>query len=145
MLLYCVCYGIITVPAPIMNITTNDDMVFGEPLQLDCTVTAARGVTSDVNFRWFAINNLLKTTRVRTVTVAGKISGNSVLYEDSLLFPSLNTTNRLNVYRCDAFIYSNIQVVNGSGHIELDFEGNKFMHTITYEYLLSNCIRFLLI
>ena len=117
-------YSIITVPAPIVNVTTMDDMVFGESLQLDCTVTAARGITTNASIQWFAINNLLGSTRlVRFVTVAGNISNDSVVFEDSLFIPSLNADDSFSDYRCDVFIFSPIQLVSGSGRIELDFQG----------------------
>jgi len=102
-----------------------DEMVFGESLQLYCTVTATRGVTSNLtSIRWFAINNLLGSTSVvRSIFVTGNISNNSAVYQDSLFIPSLNANDRFTDYRCDAFIISNLPSPAGSGRIELDFQG----------------------
>ena len=108
-------------------------MVFGESLQLDCTVTAARGITTNATIRWFVINTSLGNTRlVRSVTVAGNISSDSVVYEDSLFIPSLNADDSSSDYHCDVFIFSSTQFVNGSGRIELDFQG---------EYVYNVCDR----
>jgi len=102
-----------------------DDMVFGESLQLYCTVTATRGVTSNLaSIRWFAINNLLGSTNVvRSIFVSGNISNDSAVYEDSLFIPSLNANDTFIDYRCDAFIITNLPSPVGSGRIELDFQG----------------------
>ena len=116
--------NIITVPAPIVNVTTMDDMVFGESLQLDCTVTAARGITTNATIRWFVENTLLGSTRlVRSVPVAGNISNDSVVYEDSLFIPSLSADDSFSDYLCGVFIFSPIQFVSGNGRIELNFQG----------------------
>ena len=103
-----------------------DDMVFGEPLQLDCTVSAARGLNSNTSatIRWFSKNDSTGFTRlVRVVTVAGNSSNDSVVYKDSLLIPSLTAIDSFSDYRCDILIFSSIQVVSGTGRIELDFPG----------------------
>jgi len=100
-----------------------DDMIFGGSLQLDCTITAARGVTTNASIQWFVINNLLgNTILVRSVTVAGNVNSDSVVYEDSLLIPSLTADDSCSEYRCDAFILSNVQSLDGSDTIELDFK-----------------------
>jgi len=101
-----------------------DDMIFGESLQLDCIVTAARGVTTNASIRWFAINNIKGSiSLVRTETVAGNVSNDSVVYKDSLFIPSLNANDSFSDYRCDVFIFSSVQFLSGSGNIELDFQG----------------------
>ena len=103
--------------------------MFGEPLQLDCTVTAARGLNSNTSatIRWFseiAVNDFTRSTAiVRVVTVAGNSSNDSVVYKDSLLIPSLNASDSFSDYRCDVVIFSSIQVVSSTGRIELDFPG----------------------
>ena len=101
-------------------------MVFGESLQLDCTVTAARGITTNATIQWFVINTLLGSTRlVRSVPVAGNISNDSVVYEDSLFISSLSADDSFSDYRCDVLIFSPIQFVRASGRIELDFQGEN--------------------
>ena len=119
-------YLYILAPPPIVEITTGDDVALGEIVTLECTATVTRGITSDLDFQWFANTNGFFTRLVRSVTgVEGSPNNNndSVAYRDFLTLLALNTTNRGDNYTCEVTISnSSISFLNSSaGSFELDF------------------------
>ena len=94
----------IVVPTPNVSINAMiyDAMIVGQPLVLECVVTAVRGINSQVNMLWSNINSneeLRKTNVTASVIMFG-----SVVYRDYLNISQLTTENNDVTYECKIMI-----------------------------------------
>ena len=120
-LLICVCtctFHFVTVPSPVVEVTSIDTVEFGETTTLECNVTAVRGITSRVDIIW---RNTLNSTILRRMgDVTANIVDNSAVYTDQLVTPPLSVNDNGRVYYCAVSINSTLEV---NGTIMLDLTG----------------------
>ena len=91
-----------TVPTPNVSVTTYNATVVGQPLILECNVTAVRGINSQVTIVWSNINSN-KELRIVNVSVSLK-TFDSVIYRDYLNIPQLTTDHNDVTYECEVTI-----------------------------------------
>ena len=97
---------------------TLSDFTIGDPLMLDCTITAVRGISSSVDIVW--------TTGGREVrrvndTMAEIVNG-SAIYTDSFEISSLSAIDNGRIYQCLVVINANRPIFSSS-QITLNFPG----------------------
>ena len=110
------------VPSPLVQISIHDnkmlgnesvgDLIIGDPLALDCTVTAVRGISSSVDIIWTTGGRVVR----RVDNITADIENDSVIYTDSFEISSLSAIDNGTEYQCTVVInarqpiYSSIQV-----------------------------------
>ena len=104
-------------------------LTIGDPLTLDCTVTAVRGISSSVDIIWTTGGRVVR--RVDNIT-ADIEQNDSAIYTDLFEISSLSASDNGREYQCTAVINVNPQVY-GSDHIVLILHGEYNLH-----YLLHN-------
>ena len=110
-------FSFITVPRPVVEITSNDTIEFGESITLECNAIAVRRITSRVDIIWSTV------VPVRVVEgVVPNIVNNSAVYTDQLVIPPLSVNDSGRVYTCRVSINSSFGFTS-SGSIVLDFIG----------------------
>ena len=117
------------VPIPLVQITvfgyetlqngTLTNLTISDPLTLDCTVTAVRGISSSVDIIW--------TTEGRVVRRADNITADTTkdgiaIYTDSYEISSLSAIDNGREYQCTVVIKAS-QPVYSSDKITLIFPG----------------------
>ena len=109
------------VPIPLVQITIFDDetlgltnLVIGDSLTLDCTVTTVRGISSSVDIIWTTGGRVLK----RADNITADIENNSAIYTDSFEISSLSAIDNRREYQCTVVINAS-QPVNSSNQITL--------------------------
>ena len=45
------------VPPAVVEVTSRDNIAFGESVTLECTATVVRDITSSLDFQWFVTSN----------------------------------------------------------------------------------------
>ena len=111
-----------TVPSPVVEVTSIDEVEFGKATTLECNVIAARGITSRVDIVWLIFTEY-NYTIVRTVEdVTANIVDNSAVYTDQLVTPPLSVNDSGRVYVCAVSINSTFGVTSHDT-IVLDFIG----------------------
>ena len=88
----------------------------GDPLTLDCTVTAIRGISSPVDIIWTTGGRVVR--RVNNITA--DIENDSATYTDSFEISSLSAIDNGREYQCTVVINAR-QPVNDSDQIILIF------------------------
>jgi len=96
---------------------------FGDPLTLDCSVTAVRGISSSVNIIWTTEG--LELRRVDNITA--DVVNDSAIYTDSFEISSLSEIDDGREYQCTVMINAT-QPINSSDQFILTFPGE-------YQYL----------
>ena len=124
-LLYCVNF---IVPTPLVQITISDNetmrnLTVGDPLTLDCTVTAVRGISSSVNIVW--TTGGIELRRVDNITA--DIVNDSAIYTDSFEISSLSALDNGREYQCTVMINAT-QPVNSSDQFIPIFPGEFNSH-----------------
>ena len=99
------------------NITGN--LAIGDPLTLDCTVTAVRGISSSVDIIWTTGGRVVR--RVDNIT-ADIEQNESTVYTDSFEISSLSAIDNGREYHCTVVINAN-QPVTSSNQITLILPG----------------------
>ena len=129
---FCISLHISTVSFPVVQITTLDNytlendtlenLTIGDPLTLDCTVTAVRGISSSVDIVW--------STRGREVrrvdNITADIENDSAIYTDSFEISSLSAIDNGREYQCAVVINAN-QPIYSSDKITTNFTGEHYM------------------
>ena len=111
-------YGyIFLVPVPFVQITL-DDMTIGDPLTLDCTVTAVRGISSSVDIVWTTGGREFR----RADNITADIDNDDAIYTDLFEISSLSAIDNGTEYQCTVVINAN-QPVYSSDEITLIFSG----------------------
>ena len=108
--------------------TTLENATVGDPLTLDCTVTAVRGISSSVDITWTTRGKELR--RVENITA--DIENDYVVYTDSFEISSLSTTDNGREYQCTVIINAR-QSIHSSDQIKLTFPGEYTYVCITCE------------
>ena len=114
------------VPLPFVKITIFDDETFYfnneilEPVTLDCTVTAARGISSSVDIIWTTEGRVVR--RVYNTNNTADIENEYAIYTDSFELSSLSTIDNGREYRCTVVIDASQPVYN-SDRITIIFAG----------------------
>ena len=131
MCIYVICnYTLYIVPAPLVQITVlgyemfqNDtlrNLTVGDPLTLDCTVTAVRGISTSVDIIWTTGPENEVISRVYNITA--NVEDDSAIYTDSFEISSLSVIDNGREYQCTVVINAS-QPVNGSDQITVIFPG----------------------
>ena len=118
------------VPIPLVQITifgfeilqndTLDNITIDDPLTLDCTVAAVRGISSSVDIIWTAGPEDEVISRVYNITA--NVEDYNATYTDSFEISSLSAIDNGREYQCTAMINAS-QPVNGSDQISVIFPG----------------------
>ena len=141
-----------TVPMPLVYVTVSDNnyeisgndssgrdgnitlgnLTIGDPLTLDCTVTAVRGISSSVDIIWTTGGRVVR--RVDNIT-ADIEQNDSTIYTDSFEISSLSAIDNGREYQCTVVINAS-QPVYSSDQIMLIFSGEYNMYVATYVCML---------
>ena len=97
---------------------TVSDLTIGDPLTLDCSVIAVRGISSSVDIIWTTGGRVVR----RVNDSIADIGNDSVIYTDSFEISSLSAIDNGRVYQCTAVINASPQVFS-SDRIILNFDG----------------------
>ena len=97
---------------------TFGNLIIGDPLTLDCTVTAVRGISSSVDIIWTTGGRLVR----RVYNITADIEDDYAIYTDSFEISSLSAIDNGREYQCTVVINA-IQPVYGSDQITLMFPG----------------------
>ena len=97
---------------------TISDLTIGDPLMLDCTVTAVRGISSSVDIIWTTGGRVVR----RVNDTVADIGNESAIYTDSFEISSLSAIDNGRVYQCTVVIDASPKVF-GSDQIILNFDG----------------------
>ena len=121
-------YTLFIVPIPLVQITvfgnetleneTLRNVTIGDPLTLDCTVTAVRGISSSVDIIWTTGGRVVR--RVDNITT--DIENDSAIYTDSFEISSLSAIDNGREYQCRVVINANPPVYS-SNQLTLIFSG----------------------
>ena len=118
------------VPTPFVQITIFDNETFyfdndtignvtiGDPLTLDCTVTAVRGISSSVDIIWTTGGRVVR----RVYNITADIENDYAIYTDSFEILTLSAIDNGREYQCTVVINA-YQPVYNSDHITLIFDG----------------------
>ena len=97
---------------------TLENVKIGDPLTLDCTVTAVRGISSSVDIIWTTGGRVVR--RVDNITAYR--DNDSTIYSDSFEISSLSAIDNGREYQCTVVINAS-QPVNNSDQAALIFPG----------------------
>ena len=120
-------YNYFVVPVPLTKITIFDEtlenislgnVTIGDPLPLDCTVTAVRGISSLVDIIWTTGGKELR----RAENITANIESDNTIYTDSFEISSLSAFDNGREFQCTVVINAN-QPVDSSDQITLLFPG----------------------
>ena len=138
-------YILLIVPYPNVQITVSEDVTYkdydtsersenetlgnvtlvnlavGDPLTLDCTITAVRGISSSVDIIWTTGGGTLR----RVDNIAADTENDSAVYTDSFEISSLSAIDNGREYQCTVVINANSSVSN-SDQITLIFPGEFY-------------------
>ena len=134
------------VPLPFIQITISENKIFyfnndtlgngtfgnltiGDPLTLDCTVTAVRGISSSVDIIWTTGGRVVR----RVYNITADIENDYAIYTDSFEISSLSAIDNGREYQCTVVINAYHPVYN-SDQITLIFAGEY------NEQEMNNCI-----
>ena len=105
-----------------------ETQVVGQPLTLECNVTAVRGITSRVDIVWSSdgIEPQRTTGAVMHIT-----NVNSVIYQDLYTISPLSTNDDGTTVKCDVMI-NVTPLVTATGNVTLFVRGKISRHTVVY-------------
>ena len=129
------CIYLYIVPTPLVQITIFDNETFyydndtlgndtfgnvaiGDPLTLDCIVTAVRGISSSVDIIWTTGDRVVR----RVYNITADVEYDYAIYTDSFEILSLSAIDNGREYQCTVVINA-YQPVNSSDYITLIFDG----------------------
>ena len=124
--MFLLCAKHFTVPIPHVLITIFDNktlgnesrnLTIGDPLTLDCTVTAVRGISSPVDIIWTTGGRVVR----RVDNITADIENDSAIYTDSFKI-TLSAIDNGREYQCTVVINAS-QPVNNSDQFTLIFPG----------------------
>ena len=103
------------------NASENETLTIGDPLTLDCIVTAVRGISSSVDIIWTTRDSLRELRRVDNITA--DIENDSAIYTDSFEIPSLSAIDNGRAYQCTVWINASPVALLSRDQITLMFPG----------------------
>ena len=116
------------VPIPLVQITvfhnetfeneTLRNVTISDPLTLDCTVTAVRGISSSVDIIWTTGGRVVR----RVDNITADIENDSAIYTDSFEISSISAIDNGREYQCTVVINA-IRPVYNSDQFTLIFPG----------------------
>ena len=108
------------VPFPNMvNITVLSNLMVSQPLSLECSMMAVRGITSRVDIVWSSNGEELRRIEGANVSFT---SDNLAAYTDYYNAWQLNTSDDGRVYQCDMLVNTNPPLMADS-NIRLNVNG----------------------
>ena len=110
----------IAVTIPTVNLVAPNSQIVGQPLTLECSVIAVRGITSRVDIIWS--NNDGSELQAFIGTNASLTNNNSEIYTSTYTIPLLSTTDDGRVYQCEVVINTSPPVM-ATGSVTLDVTG----------------------
>ena len=132
------------VPIPFVYITISDndetsgdntsrnsilqDFTVGDPLTLDCTATAVRGISSSVDIIWTTGGRVVR----RVDNITADIENDYAIYTDSFEISSLSAIDNGREYQCTVVINASQPVYN-SDNITLIFPGKCNINICAYQ------------
>ena len=134
--IYCMLFYTYVVPTPLVNITvfdneTLENVTIGDPLKLDCTITAVRGISSSVDIIWTTGGRVLR----RVDNITADIENDSAIYTDSLeISSSLSAIDNRKEYQCRVLVNASPPVY-GSDQFTLIFPGKSMVHSSTTRFV----------
>ena len=96
------------------------NLTVGDPLTLDCTVTAVRGISSSVDIIWTTGGRVVR----REYNIMADIENDYAIYTDSFEISSLSAIDNGREYQCTVVI-NTYQPVYSSDQITLMFSGEN--------------------
>ena len=105
---------------------TMRNLTIGDPLTLNCTVTAVRGISSSVGIIWTTGGRVVR----RVANIMADIENDSAIYTDSFEISSLSAIDNGREYQCTVVINAT-QPINSSDQITLMFTG-ECMYVLYY-------------
>ena len=119
------------VPNPLVKISIFDDaiipgnesvgtLILGDPLGLDCTVTAVRGISSSVNIVWTTGGRVVRSVD----DISADVVNDSATYHDLFEIPSLSAVDNGTEYKCTVMI-NTTQPIFKSIQVMLIFSAGK--------------------
>ena len=106
------------------------DKTMGDPLTLDCTVTAVRGISSSVDIIWTTGGRVVR----RVDNITADIQNDNAIYTDSFEISSLSAIDNGRQYQCTVMINARQPVYN-SDNITLIFTG-EYVCTYIYTHMI---------
>ena len=97
---------------------TFGNVTIGDPLTLDCIVTAVRGISSSVDIIWTAGGRVVR----RVYNITADVEYDYAIYTDSFEISSLSAIDNGREYQCTVVINA-YQPVYSSDYITLIFYG----------------------
>jgi len=90
------------VPMPTVSVTALSSQTVGQPLTLECSVTAVRGITSRVDIVWSSEDG----SELQTVNGANAslVNNNTAVYTSTYTIAQLSTSDDGRVYQCKVLI-----------------------------------------
>ena len=79
---------------------TLGNITIGDPLTLDCTVTAVRGISSSVDIIWTTGGRVVR----RVDDITADVENDSAIYTDSFEISSLSAIDNGREYQCTVMI-----------------------------------------
>ena len=135
------------VPIPLIKVTVFDEtlesislgnLTIGDPLTLDCTVTAVRGISSSVDIIWTTGGRVVR----RVYNITANIEIDYAIYTDSFEISSLSAIDNGREYQCTVVINA-YQPVTSSDEITVFFPGKYAYHsrllTFVATYITYRC------
>ena len=151
----CITYiHIFLVPIPVVHITAYDifeisgddnsgqsgnfplrNLIIGDALTLDCTVTAVRGISSSVDIIWTTGDSVVR----RVYNITADIENDYAIYTDSFEISSLSAIDNGREFQCTVVINA-YQPVYNSDQFTLMFSGECIMVNTHVLKGLHTCI-----
>ena len=113
-----------TVPIPSVTINVLNNQTVGQPLILECDVTAVRGITSRVDIMW--INNGSVLSIIENVN-GTLVMNDVVLFTTTYNIPQLSTGNENDEYQCEVSIDTDLPVI-ATESVILNVTGKYIMY-----------------
>ena len=102
---------------------TFGNLTIGDPLTLDCTVTAVRGISSSVDIVWTTGGRVVR----RVDNITADIENASAIYTDSFEILSLSAIDNGREYQCTVVIDA-YNPISSSDQVILSFPGKYTYH-----------------
>ena len=125
---------IITVDNEALN-DTFVNLTIGDPLTLDCTVTAVRGISSSVDIIWTTGGRVIRTSLGNIIDY---IENDNAIYTDLFEISSLSAIDNGREYQCTVVINAR-QPVSNSHQITLTFPGEYILAIYQRFYCGNTC------
>ncbi|XP_065904647.1 hemicentin-1-like isoform X2 [Dysidea avara] len=106
----------LTIPTPSVTVTAPNTQIVGQPLTLECSVTAVRGITSRVDIIWSSDGR--EVERMDRVSIS-PTTENLVMHTDTCTISQLGTDDDGIEYECEVVINAS-PIVTATDDVTLD-------------------------